>query len=387
MTRADSNVAELRYAAEASWGTTPAGIPMTTLRHTGEGLERIKTTQVSNEVRDDRQVSDLVETGVRTTGPVNFELIYGEYEPFLAAALASAISSGAVIGSNIIAIAASTIRASTGLWASEGFAAGQYIKVKGSAAANVNAVAKVVSILNASTLSITGTTLAVETPGAGHSVVHRTLRNGVTKTQSFVFERVLEDIDQFQWFNGQQVAGVTLNINAGQIITGVFEFMGKTSEGASTTIASGTPAAPTSNEIMAAGVDIADVMEGGAEFVTGIQSLTLRIAGNLRTQPEIRRKTPLGHGFGRFEVTGNMTAYFENRALMEKFENHTQSSVSVRFRDRDGNDILITIPAMKYGRANAPIPGVNQDVMLPVEFTGYRDPVTGCTMQIDMLPA
>lgn len=386
MARADTNFARLAYAVEASYGQTPAGVAMTEVRHTGEGLERLKDTVVSNEVRDDRMIADLVEVGVGVTGPLNFELLFGEYEDFFEGALASAISSGAITGTNILAIAASSIRASTGLLAAGGFAKGQYIKVKASAAANANAVAKIASVVGGSTLQITGTTLAVETPGASHSLVHRTLRNGTTKSKSFVMERQNLDIGQYQWFNGLQVGGFTLNVPSRQIVTGVFEFMGKDSDAASTTVASGTLTSPTTNDIMAAGTNIAAVLEGGGEFATGIRNLTLRVSQNLRDQPEIRRKQKVGHGFGAFNITGTMEVYFENRALLDKFLDHTQSSVTLRFRDGDNNDFLLTIPALRYSRGNAPINGVNNDALLVVEFTAIADSVTNSMIQIDMLP-
>jgi hypothetical protein len=83
----DSNLSTLAYVAEATWGTTPATPSLKKIRLTGESLSHEKSTVESEEVRDDRQVADLVEVGSQASGAVNFELSYEAFQPFLEAAM------------------------------------------------------------------------------------------------------------------------------------------------------------------------------------------------------------------------------------------------------------------------------------------------------------
>ncbi|MGQ0664605.1 MAG: phage tail tube protein [Pseudomonadota bacterium] len=72
----DSNRVQLGYVMESSWGTTPAIAGTTRLRKvriTGESLNYGIDNAVSNEIRDDRMVSDLVQTGARVRGEINIE--------------------------------------------------------------------------------------------------------------------------------------------------------------------------------------------------------------------------------------------------------------------------------------------------------------------------
>lgn len=84
---ADSSRAQLRYVAEVTPGTTPTTPQMTDLRFTGESLNASRTTQASQEIRSDRQVPDVVTTAESYAGDINFELSYGEFDPFLEAVL------------------------------------------------------------------------------------------------------------------------------------------------------------------------------------------------------------------------------------------------------------------------------------------------------------
>jgi len=84
---ADSSRAQLRYVVETTPGVTPSTPTMKNLRFTGESLNANRTTASSTEIRSDRNVTDLVTTGVTATGDINIELSYGEFDDFLESAL------------------------------------------------------------------------------------------------------------------------------------------------------------------------------------------------------------------------------------------------------------------------------------------------------------
>lgn len=60
------------------------------VRHTGESLKQDTTVITSEEIRSDRQIADIIRTGVGASGGVDFELSYGTFDDFLQAVLFSA---------------------------------------------------------------------------------------------------------------------------------------------------------------------------------------------------------------------------------------------------------------------------------------------------------
>lgn len=84
---ASSNLARLLIAPEVTFGVTPTSGDSKTLRFTGESLQFGITTETSQEIRSDRQISDLIQTGAEASGDINFELSYGTYDDLIAAAL------------------------------------------------------------------------------------------------------------------------------------------------------------------------------------------------------------------------------------------------------------------------------------------------------------
>jgi hypothetical protein len=77
----------LRYVAETAFGVTPDTPEMNTVRHTGCSLILSKDSFQSNELRADRQISDMRQGANQIGGNVDFELTYGDFDAFLEAAL------------------------------------------------------------------------------------------------------------------------------------------------------------------------------------------------------------------------------------------------------------------------------------------------------------
>lgn len=90
----DTNLARLSYVRESTVGTTPSIASTTVMREvrlTGEGLNFEINNTVSNEIRSDRMVADLIQVGAQNNGPLNFEQSFPLYrtyhDDFIAAAL------------------------------------------------------------------------------------------------------------------------------------------------------------------------------------------------------------------------------------------------------------------------------------------------------------
>ena len=87
MTIANSSQTRLAFITEATWGITPATPVFQNLRYTGEGFNFDTETVKSNEIREDRNVADLIRVGRSASGNFDFELSYGTYDSILESAL------------------------------------------------------------------------------------------------------------------------------------------------------------------------------------------------------------------------------------------------------------------------------------------------------------
>ena len=83
----DANRTSLRFLEEASWDTLDSNPTLQTLRMTGESLVAEVENTISNELRSDRAVSDLIQTSRQNSGGFNFELSYGTFDNLLEGAL------------------------------------------------------------------------------------------------------------------------------------------------------------------------------------------------------------------------------------------------------------------------------------------------------------
>lgn len=83
----DSNRTALAFKSEVTLGTIPAPLVLKRMRFTKEALEFDKQTVRSEEIAEDRQLSESVRVGIGAKGTVDFELAVTDFEPFFEAAL------------------------------------------------------------------------------------------------------------------------------------------------------------------------------------------------------------------------------------------------------------------------------------------------------------
>lgn len=79
----DSSQTRLAYITEVTYGTTPATPTFKNQRFTSESLNANIENRVSNEIRADRNVTDLIQVGADGGGSVDFELSYGSFDDWL----------------------------------------------------------------------------------------------------------------------------------------------------------------------------------------------------------------------------------------------------------------------------------------------------------------
>ena len=90
MAFADANRAQIRTLEEVTWGVTPTSGSVREMRLTSSSLSATKETVVSDELRADRMVPDIVEVAAMSSGEINFEWSSGPQDEYVAGFLMSA---------------------------------------------------------------------------------------------------------------------------------------------------------------------------------------------------------------------------------------------------------------------------------------------------------
>jgi len=265
---------------------------------------------------------------------------------------------------------------------------GQTFRMEGWDIAGNNGTLRITAI-SANLLTVTladgsASTLATESAGQVTLTAQR-LKNGILR-KSFVVEKFFGDVVEFLYMTGCRVGAMTMNVEAAALVTGTFTFMGKEAVSQQVTVM-GTRVPAGIQDALNATTNVGNLEEGDAPLATAVRSVEFTTENNLRQKPEIGSRSPVDIGYGFVDVTGTLTAYFEDNVLLQKFLQHSESQFAITFTDSDSNVFVITLPRLFFSSGTPTAPSGNDDVLLPMEFTAVRSPDDDAVIIIDALPA
>ena len=93
----DSSQTQIGILTESSWGVRPSPSTFDELRLTGEGFKIKRDNVVSDEIRSDRNVSNIIQIGGGAEGSLNGEMSYSAYDSLLESAFFSAFASDVMV--------------------------------------------------------------------------------------------------------------------------------------------------------------------------------------------------------------------------------------------------------------------------------------------------
>ncbi|MGP9819185.1 phage tail tube protein [Salinarimonas sp. NSM] len=202
-----------------------------------------------------------------------------------------------------------------------------------------------------------------------------------TTLKPFTIERRHLDIGRYLRFTGCIVNTLSLSITPNAMVTGSLGIVAK--DVAPATTALGSPTAAPANEPFSSFEGT--LTEGGSPIaiVTGLE---LQLANGVEPNFVIGSPTTPQMSFGRANLTGTLTAFFENTTLYEKFVNETISSLAVTLEDPAGNTLAIEIPRLKYNGAEVPVSGEGS-ILMEMPFQALRDSSEGTNLIFTRTPA
>lgn len=312
MSFADGSQVRLADISEATIGTTPATPAFQIMRYRSASVRLSKQTDISDEVRPDRNVPGITDVGRNVSGSIETRFSYGTYDTWLERLLCSTFST------------------------------------------NV-------------------------------------LKNGITHkagTLEFTYEQGATD--SYIRYRGCRWNTLDLNLRSRQPVQATWGIMGIDSPAPTTSIITGATYTPvTVTEDFNAGLNVANLSILSASLAASpkIQAMSLRITNNIYQVDVVGQYAPYGHGLGRFEVTGSLTALFESLAAYEAILSHEDVAIGFDLADVAGNTYTFGIPKTKFTDGGPAAPGNGQPVVLEVPFQAFFDASSSASISITRTPA
>lgn len=400
---AASNRGQLAYKLEGTYPTNfgvPQGGNGTNLNMLSESLDYGVKTEQSKQIRSDRSVPDIVQVSATSQGGFGFEHQYREYDTFIEGVMQNPFTVYGTLGISASMSGTLTMTSPTVLTASVATAGadlfttldkGQWISIIPAPAASAavkeylsrrafrlsGAVAATSTVLTLDAATPMDTAIVTAPLAIGWKVSSSRVANG-NVMKSYTLEVAHGDIGQFRQYTGMIPSKMEAKLSVGAIVSGSFEFMGKsfnllqaTSMGTVNPVQSFTPANATRG--------VFDILENGASVsaTTYIKSCDLMIDNSLRVQDACGVFGAAGIAAGTMNITAKLEVYFADQSIYGKLLNNTATSLSVPILDNEGNGYVYYFPRMRYTSAKVAVGGLDQDVTLQMDAQALPDTVIG----------
>lgn len=383
---ANSSRHETYYVPESTYGETPVSPSFLYSRNAGLTLGVTKTEIQSSELYADRGIRDSRHGNKQLGGDEAIELSYSSHDDILEGGLGgtwNASPASPVTDTTIAAVASGNSLTDT----NSGFGsipAGTLIKIEGFTTSTNNGIAYV-NASAAGQLDLDGITFTDEAAGASITVSEmETLKIGIVR-RPFSFLRDFTDLTdgRYNLNTGCEVNTISLSTTLDAIITGTFNFLGKGESSSASPPAGSTFGSPTTMEPFVSFDGC--VYENGARSGI-ISAFDWTLSNGLEAKFSVCSDETAQPGQGQADITGNITAYFDNDVLLNKFLNETESSLKQQLTDAAGNSFAVYFPIVKYNGGQPDIGGeVNSTISLP--FRALYDETAASAMIVARLDA
>ena len=205
------------------------------------------------------------------------------------------------------------------------------------------------------------------------------LKVGVTP-KFFSIEDYAADIDQARVFTGCSVSSMAISLAPNQMVTTTFSMVGKDMSMSATekTQDAASGAAP----FDAYSGDLAIGNVGGATAVAIVTSLDFTLNNSFAPTFVIGDDSAPSLEYGRAEVEGTLTAYFEDASLINRFLNETETEIEVSVNDPTGaNAYTFQFPRVKINSADVGVDGPTSR-MISMSFVALYDTTEGTNLKI-----
>ena len=209
--------------------------------------------------------------------------------------------------------------------------------------------------------------------------INHTLKVGTTP-KFFSVEDYAADIDQARVFTGLSVSTMGVSLAPNQMVTTTFGMVGKdmTIGAIEKTQDAASGAAPF--DAYSGDISIGNV--GGASAVAIVTGLDFTLTNSFAPTFVIGDDSAPSLEYGRAEVEGTLTAYFEDASLISRFLNETETEIEVSVDDpTGGNAYTFLFPKVKINSADVGVDGPNSRI-ISMSFVALYDTTEGTNLKI-----
>jgi hypothetical protein len=265
-------------------------------------------------------------------------------------------------------------------WEDEGFAAGDIVVIDGFAnqenngSFEIDILAGPDMILKTVVDMVTEASAPVSVKSHKGDLTLGSQRFSLTAVRQFTD---IQNADDFV-FHGVEMNTFDLTVSANAIITATFGVIGKNQSFIPDYVSGGTVIPATDSSVMDSFTG--SISEGGTQIGV-VTEVTLNIDNGMEVRPVIGSDSTLRPGQKRFNCTGQMTVYFEDVALLQKFLTETDTSLEFSIRGKDGRSYAFSIPRISFSGGQPDVPDEG-DVMLTMPFQALLDKTAGTNLTI-----
>jgi len=201
-----------------------------------------------------------------------------------------------------------------------------------------------------------------------------------TTPKFFSIEDYAADIDQARVFTGMSVSTMAISLAPNQMVTTTFGMVGKDMAISATEKTQDAASGAAPFDAYSGDISIGNV--GGAAPVAIVTALDFTLNNSYAPTFVIGDDSAPSLEYGRAEVEGTLTAYFEDASLINRFLNETETEIEVSVDDPTGaNTYTFTFPRVKINSADVGVDGPTSR-MISMSFVALYDTTEGTNLKI-----
>lgn len=381
-------IATIKTLANGSWtsgatlsgGTANAYATKTKFRFKSESLKHAKETVSDESIRSDRMVDEQIQVGVGAGGAIETEFYLGDEIWTLqqSAMMAAEQTVDFVTVTAVLSVATQTITQITNPIAQ----GARLIRLLNCANGANNGLKTVIS-QSGNTLTLAPGSIVTNETTSGIIVRCRYVRTG-TLVESYMIEKFGVTLATYMQYLGMMIDSYGLTMEAKKKMTQTFGWLGyggqrKIDSGMSAATGAGT------GSVLTGSNNIGFLLVNGITPVSSIKKIDMGVKNNLRARGALGKLGTILPGAGSSDVAGSIDTYFDDTTNLDLFLNHSNASIQVSVQDKQFTPagLGFFFPNVSFPDGNWNIGGLNQDIMIPLQFKAQRDLTLGYQMQID----
>ena len=202
------------------------------------------------------------------------------------------------------------------------------------------------------------------------------LKLGTTQ-RSFAIEEGYNDLVQYHTFNGCVFDTMSMDVTVDKLVSTKFSFIGATESAFSGTSIDVTP---TAVAVKPKFYHVGGTFKEGGSAVAYLSAINWSLKNNASASNALGASGVRAITSGKVEVSGKVTALFEDVVAYNKFKNNTDTILEYTLTDGTNSHTYL-FPKVKYVKGMITGSGEGP-LVVELDFTAVYDTTTGSTLQV-----